>query len=440
MSTPTANDAASAAASAPLIPLPELRLLGHDAVDWSIVAIFGVVYLGMFLGGLPRLKLDRSGVALLGAIAVLAFTGLSVEDAARAVDLPTIVLLFAFMVLSAQMRLGGFYSAVTQRVGAMALSPAQLLAALIAVAGAMSAVFSNDVVCLAMAPVVVRLALARGLNPVPLLVGLACAANIGSAATLIGNPQNMLIGSVLKLHFAGYVRAALLPVVLSLALLWAWLAFGPPARRLHEAAPTAAHAPDDEPDPPFDELQTAKGLAVAAALMAIFLFTDWPRDVAALVGAGVLLLSRRLHSAQVMGYVDWPLLLLFIGLFVVNQAFEITGLATQAVAWLGAQGLHVAEPGPLLVLGVALSNVVSNVPAVMLLLPHLEGERAGVMLALVSTFAGNLLLVGSIANLIVADLARKAGVLIDWRAHAVIGVPVTLVTLALVWGWLVGLR
>lgn len=436
MSASSAADAASAAASAPLIPLPEWRLLGHDAVDWSVVAIFGVVYLGMFLGGLPRLKLDRAGVALLGAIAVLAFTGLSVEDAARAVDLPTIVLLFAFMVVSAQMRLGGFYTAVTERVGALPLSPAGLLAALIAVAGAMSAVFSNDIVCLAMAPVVARLALARGLNPVPLLVGLACAANIGSAATLIGNPQNMLIGSVLRLPFAGYLRAAIVPVALGLALLWAWLAFGPPARRLRAALAPAAHDLDGPGDPPFDPLQTAKGLAVAGALMAIFLFTNWPRDVAALVGAGVLLLSRRLHSAQVMGFVDWQLLLLFIGLFVVNHAFDGTGLAAQAVAWLGAQGLHVGEPGPLLVLGVALSNVVSNVPAVMLLLPHLEGERAGVMLALVSTFAGNLLLVGSIANLIVADLARKAGVTIDWRAHAAIGVPVTLATLAVAWGWL----
>lgn len=133
-----------------------LDLLGHGGRDWGVVAVFAVVYLGMFLGGLPRLKLDRSGVALLGAIAVIAFTGESVEDAARAVDLPTIVLLFAFMVLSAQMRLGGFYTAVTQRVAALPLSRSALLAVLIAVAGALSAVFSNDVVCLAMTPVVAR--------------------------------------------------------------------------------------------------------------------------------------------------------------------------------------------------------------------------------------------------------------------------------------------
>jgi Na+/H+ antiporter NhaD/arsenite permease-like protein len=422
----------------PLVQTP------HSSADWAVVAVFAVVYLGMFLGGLPRLKLDRSGVALLGAIAVIALAGLTVEEAAKSIDLATIVLLFAFMVVSAQMRLGGFYAAVTRRVGNWPLSRKALLAAIILVSGALSAVFSNDIVCLAMTPVVARLCLQRGLNPLPFLLGLACAANIGSAATLIGNPQNMLIGSVLQLPFAGYVRQALPPVLVSLALLWAWLAFGPGASvGTHGSGPAPApkgegmdHA--DAEEPVFDAWQTAKGLAVAGVLLLIFLFTDWPRDVAALVGAGVLLLSRRLQSARVMGLVDWPLLILFMGLFVVNHAFESTGLAGQAVAWLGTQGVHLADPGPLLVVGAVLSNLVSNVPAVMLLLPHLgaSGEQAGVMLALVSTFAGNLLLVGSIANLIVADLARQQGIEIDWKRHAVTGIPVTLASLAVVWAWM----
>jgi Na+/H+ antiporter NhaD/arsenite permease-like protein len=299
-----------------VVALP--HVLGHAPADWGVVLVFAVVYLGMFLGGLPRLKLDRSGVALLGAIAVIALTGLTVEDAARAVDLPTIVLLFAFLVVSAQMRLGGFYTEVTRRVGALPLSRRGLLAAIIAVAGALSAVFSNDIVCLAMTPVVARLCLRRGLDPLPFLVGLACAANIGSAATLIGNPQNMLIGSVLQLHFGDYLRAALPPVAMSLGLLWLWLAHGPGARKgaAELLSPMGVDAlPEDAQ--PFDRWQTAKGLLVATALMLIFLFTDWPRDVAALVGAGVLLLSRRLHSSHVMGFVDWPLLLLFMGLFVV---------------------------------------------------------------------------------------------------------------------------
>ncbi len=415
----------------------------HGLLDWGIVAIFVTVYVGMILGGLPRLKVDRSGVALLGAIGVIGLGAMSTTQAASAVDLPTVLLLFAFMGVSAQMRLGGFYTAVTRQVATLPLGRNALLGAIIGVAGALSAVFSNDIICLAMTPVVAQLCLQRRLNPVPFLLGLACAANIGSAATLIGNPQNMLIGSVLQLPFGGYVRQALPPVLLSLLVLWGWLVWGPG----HEEPDTQADAcramPPDLPTgygplqaPPFDAWQTAKGLAVATTLLLVFLFTDWPREIAALVGAGVLLLSRRFHSSHVMGFIDWQLLVLFMGLFVVNHAFESTGLAAQAVAWLAAQGVQLADPGALFVAGVGLSNLVSNVPAVMLLLPHLQGSDAGVTLALVSTLAGNLLLVGSIANLIVVDLAQKSGVVIDWRMHARVGVPVTLLTLGLLWGWL----
>ncbi|MEW6165922.1 MAG: anion transporter [Pseudomonadota bacterium] len=408
---------------------------GHDAIDWGVVAIFAVVYVGMFLGGLPRLRLDRAGVALLGAIGVIGIGAVDTEEAARSVDLPTILLLFAFMVVSAQMRLGGFYTAVTRRVAALPHSPAGLLGALLAVAAALAAVFSNDIVCLAMTPVVARICLQRRLPPLPFLVGLACAANIGSAATLIGNPQNMLIGSVLRLDFAAYAARALPPVLLSLGVLWAFLAWR--LRHAPAAATPAALPPDDAPA--FDRWQTVKGLTVATALLLVFLCTDWPREVAALVGAGVLLLSRRFHSSHVLGFVDWELLVLFIGLFVVNHAFETTGLAAQAVGWLAAQGVHLAEPGPLFVAALGLSNLVSNVPAVMLLMPHLSdpgGPESATLLALVSTFAGNLLLVGSIANLIVVDLAKKSGIGIDWRDHARIGVPATLATLAIVWLWL----
>jgi Na+/H+ antiporter NhaD/arsenite permease-like protein len=161
--------------------------------------------------------------------------------------------------------------------------------------------------------------------------------------------------------------------------------------------------------------------------------------VVALVAAGVLLLSRRFHSSDVMGFVDWELLVMFMGLFVVNHAFEQTGLAAEAVAALAAQGIHLGQTGPLFAAGLLLSNLVSNVPAVMLLLPHVQGPGAagaGLTLALVTTLAGNLLLVGSIANLIVADLAARQGIAIDWKTHARIGVPVTLLTLAVVAGWL----
>jgi len=199
----------------------------------------------------------------------------------------------------------------------------------------------------------------------------------------------------------------------------------------HQLAAMTAEAPR------FDAWQTFKGLLVALGLVGVFLFTDWPRDVAALVAAGFLLLSRRFHSSRVMGLVDWPLLILFLGLFVVNHALQETGLVQQALDAMAARGWHFSEPATLFGATLVLSNLVSNVPAVMLLLPAAQGPHAGATLALVSTLAGNLLIVGSIANIIVVDAARKCGIVIDWKTHARVGVPVTVLTLGVTAGWLV---
>jgi Na+/H+ antiporter NhaD/arsenite permease-like protein len=308
-------------------------------------------------------------------------------------------------------------------------------------AGALSAVFSNDIVCLAMAPVLADACLRRRLDPVPFLLALACASNIGSAATLIGNPQNMLIGQTLRMDFAGYLRDAIGPVALGLVALWTWLArqgglvlAEGPADAAERARQLAA---SDDEVPPFDRWQAAKGLAVAALLLVTFLASPWPHEVVALLGAGVLLLSQRFHSSKVMGLVDWELLVLFVGLFVVNHALDRSGLTREAVAWLAAQGLSPNETGPLFASTLLLSNLVSNVPAVMLLLPvAAEVPGGGLTLALVSTLAGNLLIVGSVANIIVVDAARRRGVEIDWKRHLRTGLPVTAATLAIAAGWL----
>jgi Na+/H+ antiporter NhaD/arsenite permease-like protein len=402
-------------------------------VAGTVLAVFVVVYAGMLLGGLPFLQLDRTGVALLGAIAIVGLGVLTPEQAALSIHLPTLLLLFSFMVISAQMRLGGFYTRVTLGIAALRISAPMLLLAVILVVAALSAVFSNDVICLAVAPVLADACLHRRLDPVPYLLGLACAANIGSAATLIGNPQNMLIGQVLGLSFAGYFLEAIVPVLLGLAAAWAviaWQARGrwvtvledPPPERREEYAG-------------YDRWQTAKGLGVAAALLGAFLLTDLPREVLALGGAGLLLMSRKLHSHKMLGLVDWELLILFIGLFVVNHALERTGLTAAAVAWLAQAGAPLSDTGPLFVATLVLSNVVSNVPAVMLLLPAASEPFSGPMLALVSTLAGNFFIVGSIANIIVVDAARRRGIAIDWRSHARAGVPVTLISLAVTAGW-----
>jgi Na+/H+ antiporter NhaD/arsenite permease-like protein len=409
-----------------------------DVHTITIAVVFVVVYLGMILGALPFLQLDRPGIALLGAIALVGTEVVGLEEAWDAIHAPTLILLFAFMVVSAQLRLGGFYTWVTLKVGRQRVSPSLLLGTLVFVVAGLSAVFSNDVICLAMAPVLVDVCIARRLNPVPFLLALACSANVGSALTLIGNPQNMLIGETLRLDFFGYIREAAVPVVLGLVATWGIIAWSARGRWYFHSWEMAEAVPElhRNASPAFDRWQTAKGLGIAAAVFLLFLFSPLPREVVALTAAGLLMLSRRLHSRKMLGLVDWQVLVLFIGLFIVNHAFEKTGLPNDAVEWLRAAGIHLDQPAPLFLTAFALSNVVSNVPAVMLLLPLATHELAGALLALASTLAGNLLIVGSIANIIVVDAARGRNIEIDWKRHAVIGAPVTLATLAIAGAWL----
>jgi Na+/H+ antiporter NhaD/arsenite permease-like protein len=400
-------------------------------MDWLTIGVFVFVYAGMILGGVPGLALDRTGVALTRANARLAPGRLAPREARDAVDTITIALLFALMGVSAQLRLGGFYTAVTRRLAAVRVGPVALLGLVVAVAGALSAVLANDIVCLAMAPILAQGGIRRGLNPVPLLLGLACAANVGSAATLIGNPQNMLIGQVLGLDFGAYLLAAGPPALLGLGATWGLIAL------LYRGRWTT-NLPEPEVEAPnFGAWQSAKGLAVLAALVAVFLWGGLGREVAALLAAGLLLLSRRMASRTTLALVDWQLLVLFIGLFVVNHAVAAGGVLSHLLGALRALGLDVTAPGQLYAATAALSNLVSNVPAVMLLLPVVQPlpdpTQAGTLLALSSTLAGNLIVVGSIANIIVIDQAARLGIRISWTEHARTGLPVTLTTLAIAW-------
>ena len=242
----------------------------------------------------------------------------------------------------------------------------------------------------------------------------------------------MLIGEKLQLSFSGYLKDAAVPVLLGLVLTWAFIAWH--ARGTWQQAGTGPAAAGGDArrseDETFDRWQTVKGVSVAAVIFFCFLFTPWPREVVALTGAGVLMLSRKLHSRHMLGLVDYELLVLFMGLFVVNSAFEKTGIPAALVVDLARAGLDLHRPEVLFPVTFILSNIVSNVPAVMLLLPLAVHELSGPLLALGSTLAGNLFIVGSIANIIVVDAAGRHGVHIDWRTHAKVGVPVTIITFA----------
>jgi Na+/H+ antiporter NhaD/arsenite permease-like protein len=399
-------------------------------MDEVTLFVFVLVYAGMILGEIPGFALDRTGVALLGAIVLVAAGSVSVAEAWLSVDVATLGLLFGLMVVSAQLRLGGFYAEVTRRIASASVSPGVLLALIVAAAGALSAILANDIVCLAMAPVLVQGAARRGLDPVPFLLALAAASNVGSAATLIGNPQNMLIGQVLHLSFPGYLKDAGVPALVGLGAVW-WVVWAIYGRRWEKE--TSVPALEVRA---FDRWQTTKGLLIVGALMGAFLFAPWPREAVALAGAGLVLLSRRMGSRDMLAQVDWHLLVLFFGLFVVNHGLASSGMVHGAVERLARAGIDLEAPAWLFGVTVVLSNLVSNVPAVMLLLPAATHPQAGAVLALASTLAGNLFLVGSIANLIVVEQAGRLGVRIGWREHARVGVPVTLLTLALAAAWL----
>lgn len=400
------------------------------------VLVFAAVYLGMALGRLPGLAIDRTGVALLGLIALLASGDLSLAEAGAAVDLPTIALLFALMILSAQFELCGFYAQAAHVITVAARSPHLLLAAVVAVTGALAAFLSNDVVVFALTPLLTRGLLARGLDPRPHLVALAGAANAGSAATLIGNPQNILIGQAGNLDFTAYLALALPPALFALACVFAAVAV---VFRRDLTAPMAAGEP--LPPAPPDRFQLLKGVVALVALVGLF-STPFPRELSALGVAGLLLLSRRMSSREMIGAADWHLLLLFVCLFGITSAFAETGLAQQGLSALAAAGI---VPERLLVLAPLLllaSNTIGNVPATILLLAVAPGLSPDALsgVALLSTLAGNLLLTGSLCNIIVAERARSAGAHLGFADFAKAGILMTLASMAAAsaWLWLAG--
>lgn len=407
-------------------------------METAVLVVFALSYVGIACGTIPPFALDRTGFALLGAIVMVAMGALSVGTAVHAIDTPTILLLYALMVVSAQLRLGGFYTFAALRLARNLVSPVRFLLLLMLVAAGMAAVLTNDIICLAFTPVLCVALLRAGWNPVPFLLGLAMATNIGSAATIIGNPQNMLIGQVLRLDFARFLLWCLPPSVLALAAAFGVLVFLYRGRWRAPASPAAEAAaarPGDWPE--LNRWQTTKGLLVTVAVVALF-FTRLPRELVAITGAGLLLLSRHIRSRWLLGAVDWHLLTLFCGLFIIIAALEQTGLPARAVAALGGRGLSLHDLYALTGVSLVLSNLVSNVPATMLLLKFVDPTRPteAYVLALSSTFAGNLITLGSIANLIVIEQARGFGVEIRFREYARAGVPVTLATLGVLALWI----
>lgn len=393
---------------------------------------FIVVYLAMALGRLPGFRVDRTGAALLGAIAMLATDQIGSNEAWDSVDHSTLGLLFGLMIISGHFTAAGFYAWVTERTATLPVGPRVLLGTIIAVSALLSAVLTNNVVAVAMAPLLVDLCAARRLNPVPYLLALACASNVGSAGTIIGSAQNVIIAQRMNLSFAGFTADTGVPALLSLPVVWMVIAWA--YRNDWKAEGTGQATVSSAPT--LDLWETIKGLIVIIGVLVAFIATDWSRSYVALVGAAVLLLNRRIASKDVLHNVDGDLLLMLFGLFVVNQAFADLNLVPPWIADLRALGVDLHSPGWLYLITMVVSDVIGNTPAAMLLAPYAEGSLAGASMALASAFSSNLVVFGSLAGIIVVNAAAARDITVSFGAFSRVGVPITVLTMIIGYGWL----
>jgi Na+/H+ antiporter NhaD/arsenite permease-like protein len=405
-----------------------------------VILVLILTYLGMAAGRIAWLRVDRTGIALLAVIALLATGTMTLDDFGNPVDMPTLALLFAMMIISAQFAESGFIDLCAHTMVETRGGTAALLALTVAIGGGLSALLANDILVITIAPLLIACAQRRGLDPRPFAIALVASINAGSAATLIGNPQNILLGSIGHLDFWDFLAVCGVPAVFALCVVFAvvWLQWHrrmrnptPPPDAL---VPLAAAAATEHL---LDRNQTIKGAVAVLALLILFA-TSLPREIGALIIAALLLANRKITSRTMIAAVDWPLLLLVSCLFAVTGQLNDSGIAAKVLAFLDDYRLL---PNNLLLLfpfAVVTSNAIGSVPSAMLLLQIWPTPPAGVLygLALLSTLSGNLLLTGSLTNVLIAERAERMGTGLTFRQYARAGVPIAVLSLAFAIFWL----
>jgi Na+/H+ antiporter NhaD/arsenite permease-like protein len=398
--------------------MPPMTLAGLVVVAVTIV--------GVAVGRYPFLRMNRATIALAGATLLMAMGAISLEEAYAALDLNTLTLLFAMMILNVNLRIAGFFQLVGSRVVRLARTPYQLLAWIVLASGVLSAIFLNDTIVLIFTPLTLEICRTLRQPPIPYLIALVTAANIGSTATITGNPQNIIIGIASGIPFVEFT-AALAPVAL-LGMVIAWAVVAIVYRRELSAATFRA--------PPALTISVHESLlrkcALATILMLIAFVAGVSIPLAALSAAALLLITRRWEPERIFAEIDWSLLVFFAGLFIVTGSLETMGTSEQLfdlLQPLAAQGI-----GALTLVSVVLSNLISNVPAVLLFRPFVpdfpDPRQTWLTLAMATTLAGNLTLLGSVANLIVAEIARRMGVELTFGEYLKSGAVITILSLA----------
>jgi Na+/H+ antiporter NhaD/arsenite permease-like protein len=405
----------------------------HAAI---VLLVLILTYAGMAAGRVAWLQVDRTGIALLAVIALLVSGEMTLDDFGSSVDMPTLALMFAMMIISAQFAESGFIDLCARTFTSTEHGPTVLLALTVAIGGALSAVLANDILIITIAPLLIVGARARGVDPRPFAIALAASTNAGSAATLIGNPQNILVGEIGRLNFWRFIGICGVPALFSLVTVFVvvWLQW-----REH-MMPDGEAASDPSGSPvvshPFDRNQTIKGAVALAGLLLLFL-TPVPREIGALAIAALLLANRKITSRTMIAAVDWPLLLLVACLFAVTGSLNQAGIAARLGAFLDTHDLLPNSLVPLTLFSVVTSNTIGSLPGTMLLLQVWQTPPPGVLysLALLSTLSGNLLLSGSLTNVLIAERAERVGARLSFADHAKAGVPIAVISLAFALCW-----
>lgn len=402
---------------------------GHIYIGLAIIIL---TLVGVAAGEYPWLRMNRATITLVGATLLVATKTITLEQAYHLIDMNTIALLLGVMILNVNLKFSGFFALVSSWVIKITKTPKQLLALVITSSGLLSSIFLNDTIVLTFTPILLNLIVSLKRNPIPYLIGLGVAANIGSAATIIGNPQNVIIGVSSGISFLRFSAYLIVPTLIGLAIAWGLIVLFYPS----EFSYSKLTVPTQEIKVRlFKPLLYKSLIAVIVLLIALVIGISPP--LAALGSASILLITRRLKPERVFGEIDWSLLVFFASLFVITETIEITGLGREVFDYIqpyASKGIWLLASATII-----LSNIVSNVPAVMLLrqlIPHLPNpEQAWITVALSSTFAGNLTLLGSVANLIVAEIARRHNVELSFIEFLKIGLPLTLLSsiIGIVW-------
>jgi Na+/H+ antiporter NhaD/arsenite permease-like protein len=402
-----------------------------------VLAIFVATYLGVAFGHCRVIRLDRTGFALLGAIGMVVFGALTFREAIETINFHTIALVFALMVISSQLHHSGFYTRVSEWLVRFIDRPSLCLFILMMSGALASSFFNNTVIALAVAPVLVQVGKQKGVNPVPFLIGL-CMCNNGSL-TLIGNPQNVYIGELSNVSFMDYTLFAFPPVFLcALACYGICWALSRHRMKLPPVEGVSANS-SRENLPEFNKAGTIKGLFALLILVVSFILTDYDHGMIALAVTGFLLCSHTLSSRQVLARVDWQTLLLFIGLFIVIGAFQRCGFGDDLVSFLSQHDIKLSNPLVMIPVATGLSNAINNTAAVMLLSQMLDFANnqtlAAYALALSNSLTGNLILVGSLSNMIMIQCAEQAGFSISFKRFFCYGLPCTLASMLILLAW-----